>query len=259
MVETYDLLGVNVAVTNLSRSCKVVDEWIKQKHKTYVCIAPVSTIMDCQDSEEYRSVINSSGMTTPDGMPLVWTGKLRGKKEISRTYGPDLMPALCDLSQDRGYKHYFYGGTQESLTYLKQRLTDQYPKLNVAGSHAPAMLNIKEKEDQNVIDAINEAQPDILWVGLGSPKQDYWMSIHRPELNVPVIIGVGAAFDFLSGAKKQAPRWVQRSGLEWLYRLVSEPKRLWRRYLIGNTRFIWLLIKDSLRRTFTKKSYDPVQ
>ncbi len=248
VVESFDLLGVKVAVTNLQQACLSIEGWIKEGRKTYVCIAPVATLVDCQKDAQYREIINGSGMTTPDGMPLVWVGKFKGKKTINRTYGPDLMQAMCDFGQDKGHKHFFYGGTQETNNLLSKKLKEQYPHSQIVGSYAPPFRGIKEWEDEGVLEKINQAAPDVLWVGLGSPKQDYWMSQHREKLDVPVMIGVGAAFDFLAGVKKQAPRWVQRSGLEWFFRLCSEPRRLWKRYLIGNTQFVYWVVKDLLLR-----------
>ncbi|MDP2652731.1 MAG: WecB/TagA/CpsF family glycosyltransferase [Candidatus Omnitrophota bacterium] len=243
-LESFTVLGVRIHATNLAAACRTVEEWIRTRTRTYVCVAPVSTVMDCQDDPQYREIVNNAGMTTPDGMPLVWIGRRRGHADIQRTYGPDLMLALCDMSQRTGFRHYFYGGTGESLARLAQRLMKMFPALNIAGSHAPGMLGIGERESDSVLEKINHCRPDILWVGLGSPKQDYWMSLHRERLDVPVIIGAGAAFDFHAGNKPQAPRWMQRSGLEWLFRFCCEPRRLWRRYLVGNTRFIFLLLRE---------------
>ena len=239
------ILGVNIAETNLQKACQKISEWIDNKEKKYVCIAPASTIVDCQENESYKKVINSSGMTTPDGMPLVWIGKAKGV-DIERTYGPDLLQAMNKLSEDKGYRNYFYGGTQESIELFVSKMKEMYPKLNIVGSVAPPIRKINEIESDETLSKINEAKPDILWVGLGSPKQDFWMYNHREKLDASVIIGVGAAFDFLAGIKKQAPVWMQRSGLEWFFRLCSEPKRLWRRYLIGNSKFIFYLLRDCL-------------
>jgi N-acetylglucosaminyldiphosphoundecaprenol N-acetyl-beta-D-mannosaminyltransferase len=245
--EVIDVLGVKVNVTNLASACQTIGQWIRSKQKTYVCVAPVSTIVDCQSDPQYRAIVNNAGMITPDGMPLVWLGKMKGKKIIERTYGPDLLLSLCQESQEKGYRHYFYGGSTQTIQRLMERLKEQFPKLNIAGSFSPAVPDRQSLESDAVLAQINAANPDILWVGLGSPKQDYWMHNHRSRLNVPVMIGIGAAFDFLAGTKRQAPVWMQRSGLEWFFRLLCEPRRLWRRYLVGNTQFIYLLLKDSLK------------
>ena len=247
MAECFNILGVNIAVTNLQKACQTIEEWIRDRKNTYVCIAPVATIVSSQEDEEYRQIINRSGMNTPDGMPLVWLGKMKGHKDIDRTYGPDLILKFCELSQEKGYKHYFYGGTPETNQLLISKLHERFPDLNIAGYFAPPFRDACDREDASVLEQINSARPDILWVGLGSPKQDYWMYNHRDSLDVPVIVGVGAAFDFLAGVKKQAPLWMRRSGLEWFFRLCSEPKRLWKRYLIGNIKFIYLITRDLIR------------
>ncbi|MCK5579846.1 MAG: WecB/TagA/CpsF family glycosyltransferase [Candidatus Omnitrophica bacterium] len=246
MTEVVDILGVNISAVNLELAGQEIDRWIQNRQKVYVCVAPVSTIMDCQDDPEYRKIVNNAGMVTPDGMPVVWLGKLSGNKTIQRTYGPDLMRQTCDVGQKRGYRHYFYGGTSDTLQILEQRLKEQFPDINIVGKYSPPFRKIQEIEKDTVLEEINSFAPDILWVGLGSPKQDYWMSQHRDKLNVPVIVGVGAAFDFLAGVKPQAPGWMQKSGLEWLFRLCCEPGRLWKRYLIGNARFVYLVIKEKL-------------
>lgn len=249
LTETIDILGVHVAVTDLQRTCQSIEQWIGDRRKTYICISPVSTITDCQGNAEYRKIINNAGMATPDGMPLVWIGKLRGKKNIERTYGPDLMLAFCALSQTKGYRHYFYGGGPQTNNRLIERLKNRFPGIRIVGNFAPSFMGVGELESEDAFARINDADPDILWVGLGSPKQDYWMHLHRDKLKVPVIVGVGAAFDFIAGTKPQAPAWMRRSGLEWFFRLCCEPRRLWKRYLIGNAKFICYLVRDMFRKT----------
>ncbi len=244
MMKKFTICDVNVSAINLNSAIGFIDGWIKSRQKTYVCVAPVSTIVDCQKDERYKSIVNKADMVTPDGMPVVWLGRSQGFKEVNRTYGPDLMLLVSEKGQALKYRHYFYGGTQTTCEILFEKLKQQFPDINIVGHYSPDKVSLDYVEKKEVIDCINNAHADILWVGLGSPKQDYWMANHRDQLNVPVIIGVGAAFDFLSGQKKQAPRWMQRSGLEWFFRLCSEPKRLWKRYLIGNTLFIYFLIKS---------------
>jgi N-acetylglucosaminyldiphosphoundecaprenol N-acetyl-beta-D-mannosaminyltransferase len=244
-----NILGVEIGELNLDLACQALDLWIKATSKAYVCVAPVSTIVDCQENPEYKAIVNGADMVTPDGMPLVWLGKLKGRKDIERTYGPDLILKFCALSQEKGYKHYFYGSTAETNQMLIVKLREQFSNLNIVGHFAPPFRNVSEKENPFVLEEINRANPDVLWVGLGSPKQDYWMRDHRDKLNVPVMVGVGAAFDFLAGVKKQAPVRMQRCGLEWFFRLWCEPKRLWKRYLVGNTKFIYWILRDFFRKT----------
>lgn len=247
VVDCFDVLGVKIAATNLQQACQTIEEWIETRKKTYICISPVATIVDCQKNVNYREIINGAGMSTPDGMPLVWIGRMKGNRQIGRTYGPDLMLKFCDISQQKGYKHFFLGGTEESNRLLVSNLLEKFPRLNIVGSFAPPFRETGVMEEWPVLERMNGANPDVLWVGLGSPKQDYWMHDHRDKLNVPVMVGVGAAFDFLAGTKKQAPLWMRKAGLEWLFRLCSEPKRLWKRYLIGNTKFVYWIILDFFR------------
>jgi len=246
MLRLIDILGVNISVVDIPKACAYIEDCIASKEKTYVCIAPVSTIVDCQKDTEYRRIINGAGMTTPDGIPLVWLGKLRGERSIERTYGPDLMLRLCEISPGEGYKHYFYGGRPEVCDQLETRLKKRFPGLSIVGHFSPP-FSPECRCEEEVLEKINQANPDILWVGLGSPKQDFWMAQHRQKLTVPVMIGVGAAFDFLAKTKKQAPRWMQQAGLEWFFRLCCEPRRLWKRYLLGNSQFLFFLMKDYLK------------
>jgi N-acetylglucosaminyldiphosphoundecaprenol N-acetyl-beta-D-mannosaminyltransferase len=247
-IKHFDVLDVNISAVNLETACLAVDELIRENKKGYVCVCPVSTVLECQSNELMRQIVNEASLATPDGMPIAWLGQLGGYRDVRRVYGPDLMLAICQMGQARGYKHYFYGGTEETCRLLEVRLKERFPGLKVAGRFSPPFRELTPEELKKIVEEINRCQPDILWVGLGSPKQDFWMYENRGILTIPVMIGVGAAFDFLSGTKGQAPRWMQRIALEWLFRLCSEPKRLWRRYLIGNPKFIYLLIKDYFMR-----------
>jgi N-acetylglucosaminyldiphosphoundecaprenol N-acetyl-beta-D-mannosaminyltransferase len=250
MIDTFDILGVRVSGANLTSAAGCLEDWIRDRRREYVCFAPVSTVVDCQRDPGYRAVINGAGLVNPDGMPLVWAGRRKGCRDISRTYGPDFMDLFFRISQDKGYRHFFYGGTPPVLERFSARLKERFPRLQVAGQHAPDWQEAGAREKPEVLDKINAARPDILWIGLGSPKQDYWMANHRDKLDVPVMAGVGAAFDFWAGVKPQAPGWMRRSGLEWFFRLCSEPRRLWKRYLIGNTLFVYWLARDYLKKTF---------
>jgi N-acetylglucosaminyldiphosphoundecaprenol N-acetyl-beta-D-mannosaminyltransferase len=224
------ILGINISILNLYMALEQLEDWITTGKQKYVCVAPAHSIMEGYNQPALKRIFNESGMTTPDGMAVVWLLKLRGHHHVQRVYGPDLLLATCAYGLKRGYRHYFYGGEQGVVETLVDRLCAKYSGLQVAGTFTPPFQALTAKDDQKIIDQINVAHADILWVGLGSPKQEYWMHAHLGRLKVPVMIGVGAAFDFLSGRKPQAPLWMQRSGLEWLFRFSNEPRRLWPRY-----------------------------
>ena len=226
-----NILGVGVSAIDLSQAVAHIQVWIEKGYLHYVCVTPAHGIMDCQREPGLRRIFNQSGMTTPDGMSIVWLLRLHGYAHVRRVYGPDLMLRACEKSLEHGWRHYFYGGETQVLEKLVAELTRRFPGLQVAGAYSPPFRPLTAEEDQDVVERINRSGADIVWVGIGTPKQERWMADHRPRIHAPLMVGVGAAFDFLSGSKPQAPRWVQRSGLEWLFRLVSEPGRLWKRYI----------------------------
>ncbi len=243
-----DILGVRISALNMGLAVDTIESWIENDEHQYVCICTVHTIMECQRSASLRQTVNAAGLRTPDGMPLVWLSRRAGHHHVSRVYGPDLMLELCQRSGTTGHRHFFYGGGPGVAERLVDRLTEQSPDLEVAGIHTPGMLANGELEARKTIDKINASRPDIVWVGLGAPKQDWWVANHRALLDAPVLIAVGAAFDFHSGAIKQAPGWMQRNGLEWLFRLSQDPRRLWRRYILDNSRFVIRLGLSTLRK-----------
>ncbi len=249
MLKTISLLGVNVSRVNPVLAVAQICTWVKEKQRTYVCVAPVATLVDARRDPSYAAAVNAAGMVTPDGMPVVWLARWRGCQDITRTYGPDLLLEVCNKGQQLGLRHFFYGGTEATLEKLQKKLLGAYPGILIAGQYAPPFRTGVWMEDPQIIERINEAHADIIWVGLGSPKQDFWMHRHRPLLEAPVIVGAGAAFDFCSGVKPQAPRWLQGCGLEWFFRLCCEPRRLWKRYLIGNSLFLIYLIRDCFKKT----------
>ncbi len=226
-----NILGVGVSIINIDQALECIHGWIKRHEPHYVCVTPAHSIMACTHDPHLRAIFNHSGLTTPDGMSIVWLLRLKGHHHVRRVYGPDLMNALCRQSLEYGYRHYFYGGAPGVAETLQAKMQEQYPGLQVAGTYCPPFRPLTPEEDIQVMEIIKDSKPDILWVGISSPKQEIWMAEHVERLGIPALIGVGAAFDFLSGNKEQAPRWIQRSGLEWLFRLASEPKRLWRRYV----------------------------
>jgi N-acetylglucosaminyldiphosphoundecaprenol N-acetyl-beta-D-mannosaminyltransferase len=233
------VLGVGVWPVSIPVVLDIMDGWIRAGLPRYVCVTDVHCVMECQRDPELRRIYNEAGLVVPDGMPLVWLSRLAGHAEADRVYGPDLLLACCGHSLVRGYRHFFYGGASGVAELLAERLTQRYPGLRVAGTHSPPFRPLTPAEDAAIVERINDSGADLVWVGLGAPKQERWMYRQRASLRAPVLIGVGAAFDFHAGLKRQAPRWLQRSGLEWLFRLLTEPRRLWRRYLRNNPAFIW--------------------
>lgn len=226
-----NILGVGVSAINMDQALLCMEGWVKSRSAHYVCVTPAHAVMDIYRDDNLRKIYNQSGLTTPDGMAIVWLLKWYGHSHVERVYGPNLLLAVCAQSVQKGYRHYFYGAAEGVPQALSEKLRKRFPGLQVVGEESPPFRPLTAQEDADVVDRIRKAQPDFLWVGIGSPRQEEWIFDHLQALGVPVLVGVGAAFDFLSGNKPQAPRWMQRSGLEWLFRLMSEPRRLWRRYL----------------------------
>lgn len=246
-----DVLGVGVSAVDMETALATIDRWIATRESQYVCVTGVHGVMESQRDEELRRIHNRAGMVTPDGMPLVWLSRLAGQGHVRRVYGPDLMLACCQRSPRVGHRHFFYGGAEGVPQRLIDRLQARFPGLAVAGGYSPPFGALSPEEDEAIVRRINGANADIVWVGLSTPKQEHWMSEHRERLSAPVLIGVGAAFDFNAGLKRQAPRWMQQSGTEWLFRLLTEPRRLWRRYLINNPVFVWKVLVRFLTRGAT--------
>jgi len=246
MQERCNILGVKISTVNLQQAIATLDSWITMHQSNYVCVTPVHSVMDCYHQPELKPIFNNSGMTTPDGMPIVWLLRAYGYKHVDRVYGPDLMRAVCQQSIEKGYRHFLYGGASGVPEKLTGILRKTYPGLNIVGTCSPPFRTLTLEEDNALVMQINATRPDIVWVGLGSPKQERWMAAHVGQIQGATLIGVGAAFDFLSGAKKQAPRWIQRSGFEWVFRLLSEPRRLGRRYLVNNPLFVLLITAQLL-------------
>jgi N-acetylglucosaminyldiphosphoundecaprenol N-acetyl-beta-D-mannosaminyltransferase len=242
-----DVLGVHVSAINMDVAVNTVQEWLTSGLPNYVCVTGVHGVMECQRDPDLLSIHNSAGMVTPDGMPMVWASWWAGVSAAGRVYGPELMLELCRSSVEQGWRSFFYGGKPGVAERLAANLVERFPGFQVAGTHVPPFRDLTSAEDALVIDRINRAGADLLWVGLSTPKQERWMAVHRGLINTPVMIGVGAAFDINSGNLNQAPRFVQRSGFEWLYRLVQEPRRLWRRYLRNNPEFVIRMLRHPPR------------
>jgi N-acetylglucosaminyldiphosphoundecaprenol N-acetyl-beta-D-mannosaminyltransferase len=224
------VLGIGVSAVTLSSAAATIEGWIATGHRNYVCVTGAHGVIESRRNRRLHDIHNRAGLVVPDGMPLVFMARKLGFPFVSRVYGPDLMRRLTEISAAKGYRQFYYGGGPNLAQKLARTLRQLHPDLIVVGTLTPSFQPLTEEEDETETALINAAKPDIVWVGLSTPKQEYWMASHRDRVEAPVMVGVGAAFDFLAGMKRQAPAWMQQSGLEWLFRLASEPRRLWRRY-----------------------------
>lgn len=234
-----NVLGVGVSVISMQDAVRLTSELISLKGKGYVCASDVHSIVEARSDASLRAILNHSFLTTPDGMPLVWMGRICGHPQISRVYGPDYMLEMCEASLKRGFRHFLYGGKPGVADKLKAILTERFPGIQVVGTYTPPFRELTEMEVSGLHRVVADLQPDIMWVGLGSPKQDRFMARFSQSLEVSLMVGVGAAFDFHTGAVKEAPHWLKRTGLQWVHRLLQEPRRLWKRYLICVPSFLW--------------------
>ena len=237
-----NILGVGIHAVNPDEAVDRIERFVAKGGAHYVCVSNVFSIMMSQRDAEFRRITNEADLAVPDGMPLAWLVRWHGYDQKDRVYGPDLMLACCERSIETGTSHFFYGGASGVPELLGQKLTERFPGLKVAGCYSPPFRPLTPAEDEEVVRMINDSGADIVWVGLGAPKQERWMDQHAGRITAPVMIGVGAAFPFHTGTLKQAPKWMQKSGLEWLFRLCVEPRRLWRRYLLNNPLFILLTL-----------------
>jgi N-acetylglucosaminyldiphosphoundecaprenol N-acetyl-beta-D-mannosaminyltransferase len=246
------IIGMKVSPTSYRHAADAVRGWADQGASKYVCVACVNSVMEAHDSSAFKRVINQADLVTPDGMPVVWGLRLLGRKNASRVYGPDLTPVLLGMAQEGSLPVGFYGGSEAALKRLLEAVAKRFPKLHVAYSFSPPFRPLTPQEDAQVTAAINASGARVLFIGLNTPKQDYWMAAHKDRVQA-VMVGVGAAFDFLAGTKPQAPRWMMPLGLEWLFRLATEPRRLWKRYLKHNPRFVVLLAVQVVRQRLARQ------
>ena len=243
ITDGVNVLGTRIAPFNLETAVEQIDRWLSvEETGRYVCVTGVHGVMEGLRDPEIRRVHNTADACVPDGMPMTWVGHVRGHHDMDRVYGPDLMLSVLALAAQKGYTSYFYGGNEGIADELKARMTEKFPGLRVVGTYCPPFRTLTEEERAHVITEVNRLAPDLLWVGLSTPKQEIFMEQFHHELNAKVMIGVGAAFDFHTGRVSQAPRWMMRSGLEWFYRLCTEPRRLAPRYLRNNPSFIWNIL-----------------
>jgi N-acetylglucosaminyldiphosphoundecaprenol N-acetyl-beta-D-mannosaminyltransferase len=247
-VSSRYILGMRVDATSYQHASQQVIGWAQRSESRYVCVAAVNNVMQARDDTRFLRVMNGADLVTPDGMPLVWGLRRLGISEATRVYGPDLVPVVLAEAERDGLPVGFYGGTPKVLDALVAEVTSRWPDLKIAYAYSPPFRDLTSEEDHEIVEAVNASGARILFVGLGCPKQETWMA-HRRGRVLPVMVGVGAAFDLIAGAKRQAPRVLRRAGLEWLFRLATEPRRLASRYLLQNPRFAWLFAAQLFRRT----------
>jgi N-acetylglucosaminyldiphosphoundecaprenol N-acetyl-beta-D-mannosaminyltransferase len=236
--KTTNILDVAVSSTTYPQVLRHIDQWIKKEQRHYICVAAVHLIMECQKDHTLRTGVNNASIVTPDGVPLVWLSKLYGNRPVERVYGPTLMIKTCDLAEKKGHRVFIMGGSKGQSIQVVQNLHKQFPQLHIVGNVDTPHRPLTTSQTKKIIQNINASKADIVFIGLGCPLQEQWMIEHRPHINAAVLIGVGAAFNFISGKVAQAPPWMQHHGLEWLFRLIQEPRRLAHRYLIIQSLFV---------------------
>lgn len=237
-IPTCNIMGVNIAAIDMNWLVEYIKVNIEKIKGAYICVANVHTTVTAYEDKNYCAVQNGGLMAIPDGGPLSSVGRSRGHKNMARTTGPSLMTEIFKISAEKGYRHFFYGSTEEVLGNLKTKLEENYPGIQIAGMYSPPFRPLTDEENVSVIQMINDSKPDFIWIGLGAPKQEIWMAEHQGKLD-GLMIGVGAGFAYHADMLKRAPEWLQRSNLEWLYRLIQEPRRLFTRYFHTNLSFIW--------------------
>jgi len=237
-IKECKIMGVDIACTSMNHLLRTIKDRLPELSGNYICATNVHAIVTAYRNESYRKVQNDAFMRLPDGAPVAMVAGTRSETRAEKISGPDVMTEIFKVSASYGYKHYFYGSTEETLKKLEDTLYKKYPGINIVGMKSPPFRPLTKEEDAEVIRDINHAKPDFIWVGLGAPKQEIWMYEHQEKVN-GLMIGVGAGFDFHAGTVKRAPVWMQKCGLEWFYRLTQEPKRLFRRYLSTNACFVW--------------------
>ena len=245
-VPRANVLGVGVSAVNMKDAIRLCDEHLQSGGKGYICVTGVHGVTEALDDPGFRKIQNASFLTVPDGMPMVWVGRLQGFHGMRRVYGPDFMLDFCEFSVKRGYRHFLYGGKPGVADDLKAVLTARIPGLQIVGCYSPPFRALNREEEMRLICEIETLTPDVIWVGLSTPKQERFMADYQDKLRARLMVGVGAAFDIHTGGIKDAPGWMKNSGLQWVHRLVQEPKRLWRRYLLNNPRFAWKVLLQLL-------------
>jgi len=250
-VPSFSVLGVRIDAVQIADVIDVFEAWIQERRGTqFVAVCNVHMVMEAKNDPRFMEMLNTSGLTVPDGKPLTWIGSHLGFDLKRRVYGPDLFQDFLKVTNSRKYRHFFYGGHPDVTQRMISKIQQHFPGTRIAGSYSPPFRELTTEENSDAVAKINESHADILWVGLGCPKQEVWMYEHQHQVNVPVMVGVGQAFNIVAGNLNQAPRWMREHGLEWLFRLLLEPRRLWKRYLVYNSKFIFHITRESF---FPKK------
>lgn len=243
----FDVLGVNISEINRKRALTLIAARCKENAGGYACFCNVHTTVMARRDLRYRNVLNNAFLCVPDGKPIYWVGLLKGKSGTQQVAGPDFFEDCFSASEKYGLKHYLYGGRPDVLERLIHILEKRYPKAIIVGWESPPFRPLTVNEEQQMHQRIRQVQPDLIWVGLGAPKQELWMARHVDSLQPAILLGVGAAFDFYADTISRAPKWMRHVGLEWLHRLVQEPRRLLKRYLVTNTLFLWYMFVDGIK------------
>ncbi len=242
-----NVLGIGVHTVDMTSAVQTLDRAVRTNQKGYVCVTGVHGVMESQSEPNLRHILNAAFLNVPDGMPLVWVGRFQKFDHMGRVYGPDLMKAICEISILRGHTHFFYGGNEGRAEELKEVCEQQFPGIKVVGTYTPPFRLLNEEEEKELVDQVAAVKPDFFWVGLSTPKQEIFMANYLAKLQTKIMLGVGAAFDINTGHIKDAPDWMKNAGLQWLHRLLQEPRRLGRRYLINNPIFVWKVFHQFMR------------
>jgi N-acetylglucosaminyldiphosphoundecaprenol N-acetyl-beta-D-mannosaminyltransferase len=246
---TYSVLGTRVNAVQIPDVIAQMQQWIAQRNSCrYIAVTGMHGVTEAKHDPHLRSALDSAALVVPDGMPLVWLGRRHGFRLPRRVYGPELMFRFWQVTSPARYRHFFYGGAPGVTELLASKFTRQFPGHQIVGTFSPPYRNLTPDEDREICSRINDSNPDIVWIGLGTPKQERWMHDHQDRLAAPVLLGVGAAFDFHAGTVRSAPVWMGNNGLEWLFRLAQEPRRLWRRYLLRGSEFAALALLELLKQ-----------
>lgn len=255
-----NILGVGVHAIDMSAALRAIEHALRSGDKGYVCVTSVHGVIEAQHDQAFADILAKAMLVTPDGMPLVWMGKLQGYREIDRVFGPDLMLHVCRIGIRSATTHFLYGGSHGVAQQLRCELERMLPGIRIVGTYTPPFRALDSHDEAELVDAVRELKPDVMWVGLGTPKQEQFMARYLPLLDTRLMIGVGAAFDFHTGRIHDSPRWIKRCGMQWFHRLLQEPSRLWKRYLFSNSEFlvkITLQLARSARYTLKTAESNP--